>query len=47
MAISCFGVGLQGGAQRPVHQIAVGKVKIDALFDNIWSGMQSYIFNSV
>jgi hypothetical protein len=33
MAISCFGVGLQGGAQRPVHQIAVGKVKIEALFD--------------
>jgi hypothetical protein len=26
LAISCFGVGLRGGAQRPVHQIAVGKL---------------------
>jgi hypothetical protein len=26
LAISSFGVGLQGGAQHPVHQIAVGKL---------------------
>jgi hypothetical protein len=32
MAISCFGVGLQGGAQRPVHQISVGHVNVNALF---------------
>jgi hypothetical protein len=33
MAISCFGVGLQGGVQRPVHQILVGNVSVNALVD--------------
>jgi hypothetical protein len=43
MAISCFGVGLHGGAQRPVHQITVGKVKIEALFD---TGAESSLISS-
>jgi hypothetical protein len=43
LAISCFGVGLQGGAQRPVHQIAVGHVKIDSLFD---TGAESSLITS-
>jgi hypothetical protein len=43
LAISCFGVGLQGGAQHPVHQIAVGHVKIDALFDK---GAESSLISS-
>jgi hypothetical protein len=43
LAISCFGVGLQGGAQRPVHQIVVGHVKIDALFD---TGAESSLISS-
>jgi hypothetical protein len=43
MAISCFGMGLLGGAQRPVHQIAVGHVNIDALFD---TGAESSLISS-
>ena len=46
MAISCFGVGLHGGGQRPIHQIAVGKdqkVKIEALFD---TGAESSLISS-
>jgi hypothetical protein len=36
-------MGLQGGAQRPVHQIGVGHVKIDALFD---AGAESSLLSS-
>jgi hypothetical protein len=43
LAISCFSVVLQGGAQRPVHQITVGHVKIDALFD---TGAESSLISS-
>jgi hypothetical protein len=43
MAISCFGVGLQGGAQRPVHQILVGHVNVNALFD---TGAESSLISS-
>jgi predicted aspartyl protease len=43
LAISCFGVGLQGGAKRQVHQIAVGHIKIDALFD---TGAESSLISS-
>jgi hypothetical protein len=39
----CFGVGLHGGAQRPVHQIAIGKVKIEALF---YTGAESSLISS-
>jgi hypothetical protein len=38
MSISCFGVG-----QRPIHQILVGHVKIDALFD---TGAESSLISS-
>jgi hypothetical protein len=43
MAISCFGVGLQGGAQRPVHRISLGHVNVNALFD---TGAESSFISS-
>jgi hypothetical protein len=45
MAISCVGVGLQVHQyiSTSVHQIAVGKVKIDALFD---TGAESSLISS-